>query len=144
LINNASSCFKSSATSRPAPEKENIAPPTLVSDSFSLNLSSLTDNCDGSPCLLIPLHSLSDCQGVVHHQVKLPIQVGKNGKQYTKQRPCKQCKGKGVQRDTTFYCYTCGLSASFCCPTEKTTLDCFKDHVDEIKRPCMATQSTAV
>jgi len=29
---------------------------------------------------LIPIHSLADCQGVVHHQVKLPMQVGKNGK----------------------------------------------------------------
>ena len=145
LIHYASTCSKAQPH-QPQSEKENI-PPSLTSDSFSFNMSSLSDNLvDGSsPTVLIPIRSLADCQGVVHHQVKLPMQVGKNGKRYTKQRPCKQCKGRGDQQDTTFYCFTCGLSASFCCPTEKTTRDCFKEHVDEIIPPCRTTRSlTAV
>lgn len=141
MISNASSCSKHYAAFRVEPEKENLVPPTLVTDSFSLNISLLSDNCVGSPCLLIPVCSLSDCQGAVHHQVKLPIQIAKNGKWYTKQWPYKQFQEKVVQRDATFYCYTCRLSASFSCPTEKTTLDCFKDHVDKINPPWMATRS---
>ena len=142
VISNALSCSKTLAAFRTEQDKGDIIPPTCVSDSFLLSISSLSDDCIGSQCHLIPVHSLSDCQGVIHHQVKLPMQVGKNGKRYTKQRPCKQCKEKGVRRDTTFYCYTCGLSSSFCCPTEKTTLDCFKDHVDQINPPRMATRSS--
>jgi len=80
MISNASSCSKHYAAFRVEPEKENLVPPTLVTDSFSLNISLLSDNCVGSPCLLIPVCSLSDCQGAVHHQVKLPIQIAKNGK----------------------------------------------------------------
>jgi hypothetical protein len=88
LIHYASTCSKAQPH-QPQSEKENI-PPSLTSDSFSFNMSSLSDNLvDGSsPTVLIPICSLADCQGVVHHQVKLPIQVGKNGKRYTKQRPC--------------------------------------------------------
>jgi hypothetical protein len=38
----------------------------------------------------------------MHHQVKLPIQVGKNGKRYTKQQSCKQCKRKGHEETKSF------------------------------------------
>jgi hypothetical protein len=127
LITISSSCSKSISFHSNEAEKENIVPASLVSDSFLLNVSSISDYCaDASPIILIPIPSLADCQGVMHHQVKLPMQVGKNGKKYTKQKPCNQCKGKGIRRDTTFYCYTCGLSASSCCPTDKTTVQLTK------------------
>jgi hypothetical protein len=71
VISNALSCSKTLAAFRTEQDKGDIIPPTCVSDSFLLGLSSLSDDCIGSQCHLIPVHSLSDCQGVVHHQVKL-------------------------------------------------------------------------
>jgi hypothetical protein len=111
LITISSSCSKSiSFHSNEAEKKKYIVPASLVSNSFSLNVSSISVYCaDASPTILIPIRSLADCQGVMHHQVKLPMHMGKNGKKYNQQQPCKQCKGKGIRRDTTFYCYTCGL-----------------------------------
>jgi hypothetical protein len=143
LITISSSCAKSLSIHSNEAEKENIVPASLVLDSFLLNVSSISDICaDASPTILILICSLADFQGVMHHQVKLPMQVGKNEKKNTKQWPCKQCKGRGIRRVTTFYCYTCGLSASFCCPTDKTTRDCFKNHVDEVIIPRMMTRSS--
>ena len=84
LIINSSSLSKPSSNKPAEGDKENIPPPTLVSDSLSTGISSLSDVIFDSPTVLIPHHSLSDCRGVVHRQVKLPIQVGKNGKRYTK------------------------------------------------------------
>jgi hypothetical protein len=44
-----------------------------------MGISSLSDVIIDSPTVLIPFSFLSDCRGVVHHQVKLPIHVGKMG-----------------------------------------------------------------
>jgi hypothetical protein len=119
LILNASSLPKCSLVKAAEGDKENIPPPTLISDTLSTGISSLSDIPTGSPTVLIHVHSLSECQGVVHHQVKLPIHVGKNGKQYTKQRPCKNCKEIGKHWGTTFYCYTCGLHLVFAVQLKK-------------------------
>jgi hypothetical protein len=74
LITISSSCSKSISFHSDEAEKENIVPASLVSDSFLLNVSSISDYCaDASPTILIQIHSLADCQGVMHHQVKLPM-----------------------------------------------------------------------
>jgi hypothetical protein len=65
LITISSSCSKSLSMHSNETEKGNIVPASLVLDSFSLNVSSISDNCaDTSPTMLIPTHSLADCQGV--------------------------------------------------------------------------------
>jgi hypothetical protein len=42
----------------------------------------------------VPLRTLKDNNGLLHHQVCYPITVGKNGKKSTLTRLCKLCKEK--------------------------------------------------
>jgi hypothetical protein len=40
----------------------------------------------------VPIRKLKDNNGLLHHQVRFPITVGKNGKKSTLTRFCKLCK----------------------------------------------------
>lgn len=84
----------------------------------------------------VPIRTLKDNNGLLHHQVRFPITVGKNGKKSTLTRLCKLCKDKqGKKHLVGYYCLTCGETNSFCCPNKfNTERDCFKEHVENIKR----------
>ena len=148
LILNAAALSNSAVVSRFAsasvPQPISVTLPGVVSAQHTATtqetISSVSDPAS-NPSILIPIRSIADCCGNLHHQVKLPLQVGRNGKRYTKQRPCKFCKQTNVRRDCIYYCFTCGLSASFCCPTERCDRDCFKAHVTQIQMPAAVTRS---
>ena len=84
----------------------------------------------------IPIRTLKDNNGLLHHQVCFPVTVGKNGKKSTLTRLCKLCKeNEGKKHLVGYYCLTCGESNSFCCPNKyNIERDCFKEHVENIKR----------
>jgi hypothetical protein len=78
------------------------------------------------------IRSLVDANGKTHYLVKFDITKDPSGRCRTKQRKCKKCFENKKWRDVSFYCISCGKSYSYC--TNIDGCDCFKSHVDEIKR----------
>jgi hypothetical protein len=110
---------------------------TSTEASTSINLSTLSELTGAQERVLIPVRTLVDTNGQQHHQVQYPVVESKSGKKHTKTRACKNCIGKNeIKRHLTrFYCFTCGESASYCCPSGKPgERDCFLEHVRKIAR----------
>ena len=85
---------------------------------------------DEQNTIIIPLCSIADVNGKEHHLVACPLKTQSNGKKCTKTRACKECHSKGIRRLVWHYCYSCGLSFSFCCPsTNDSNRDCFLTQV---------------
>jgi len=84
----------------------------------------------------VPIRTLKDNNGLLHHQLHYPVTVGKNGKWSTLTQECKLCKEKGVKKHLVgHYCLTCGELFAFCCPNKYNDgRDCFKEHIDHIKQ----------
>jgi hypothetical protein len=100
---------------------------------FSTILSSLSSGQEQQ--IFIPTHSLADANGEVHHQVLFPLTQSSSGKKYWKTRPCKLCHENDVMKLVGFYCFTCGLSAAYCCPSScQDGRDCFLKHIENIPR----------
>jgi hypothetical protein len=81
--------------------------------------------------ILIPECTLTDVNGVLHHQVSYPIGQQTSGKEMYKNVTCKMCKSNGKRRLVHYYCHTCGLSALYCADKER---DCFCIYVLMITR----------
>ena len=78
------------------------------------------------------VQSLSDCNRKTHCLVKFDVTKDPSGRCRTKKRKCKKCMENKKRRDVSFYCISCGETFSFC--TNIDGRDCFKEHVNEIKR----------
>jgi hypothetical protein len=76
------------------------------------------------------LYSLIDQNGKEHHYVRLKKARDKNGKHQTKRRTCFACKENNKTTMWGQYCYTCNMS--FCTAIHKQTIDCFKQHAEEM------------
>jgi hypothetical protein len=107
-----------------------------ASSSFDVSgtvLSSLSSGQEQQ--IVIPTRSLTDANGEAHHQVQFPLTQSSCGKKYRKTRPCKLCHEYDVKTLVGFYCFTCGLSAAYCCPSSyQDGRDCFLKHVERIPR----------
>jgi hypothetical protein len=103
--------------------------PSTVQVTESTNISSITDQ--DNAVIVIPERTLTDVNGVKHHQVVYPLGQQSSGKKCTKTRACKICKSNGQRRLVRYYCYTCGLSAAYCVDFKR---DCFHKHVSIITR----------
>ena len=89
-----------------------------AASSFYLSSTVLSSLSSGpEQQIVIPMRSLTDANGDAHHQVLFPLTQSSNGKKYRKTRPCKLCHENDVKKLVGFYCYTCGLSAAYCCPS---------------------------
>ncbi len=124
------------------PKKHKFAP-SVSSDSklfFSFNyssyrehqISSLTDQ--DNAVVIVPEHTLTDVNGVKHHQVvciiKLSIQWGNRVLvRNAPTRACKICKSYGQCHH--FYRHTCGFSAAYCVDSVR---DCFHKNASIITR----------
>jgi hypothetical protein len=78
------------------------------------------------------IRSLQDANGKSHYLIKYDITKDPSGRSRCKKRKCKLCYENGKRRDVSFYCITCGEGFSFC--TKGDGRDCFKSHVEAIKR----------
>jgi hypothetical protein len=76
--------------------------------------------------------ALKDANGKTHYLVKYDITKDPSGRSRCKKRKCKKCFEEGKQRDVSFYCISCGESFSFCSKVDGR--DCFKAHVEQIRR----------
>jgi len=100
------------------PKKHKFAPsvsffsPSTIQVTESTNLSSITDQYNA--VAVIPERTLTDVNGVKHHQVVYPMGQQSSGKKCTKTRACKICKSNGQRHLVCFYYHTCGLSAAYC------------------------------
>jgi hypothetical protein len=116
------------------PKKHKLAPsvsstsqlfsPSTIQVTESTNISSITDQ--DNAVIFIPERTLTDVNGVKHHQVVYPLGQPSSGKKCTKTRACKICKSNGQCNLVCFYCNTCGLSAAYCVDSMR---DCFHKHV---------------
>jgi len=86
--------------------------PSTIQVTESTNLSSITDQYNA--VAVIPERTLTDVNGVKHHQVVYPMGQQSSGKKCTKTRACKICKSNGQRHLVCFYYHTCGLSAAYC------------------------------
>ena len=75
---------------------------------------------------------LMDANGKSHYLVKYDITKNPSGRSRCLKRKCKLCYEEGKRRDVSFYCITCGESFSMC--TKGDGRDCFKTHVESIRR----------
>ena len=113
--------------------QEGIVTAASSFDLSSTVLSSLSSGQEQQ--IVIPVRSLTDANGDAHHQVLFPLTQSSNGKKYRKTRPCKLCHENNEKKLVGFYCFTCGLSAAYCCPsTFQDGRDCFLKHVERIPR----------
>ena len=105
----------------------------VVSESSLLSdLSKQQSSVDTVNSLRPPLMDANNC---LHRLVKLPKKGGADQKKDSLSRKCKLCWEKGVRHDVTYYCFDCGMNASFCSPDLfNKDRDCFLDHVRQIKR----------
>jgi hypothetical protein len=78
------------------------------------------------------VREITDFNGRTHYLVKYDVTKDPSGRSQTKKRKCKKCYEEGERRDVSLYCITCGESFSFC--NKLNGRDCFKDHVEKIKR----------
>jgi hypothetical protein len=76
--------------------------------------------------------SLKDANGTTHYLVKYDITKDPSGRSRCKKRKCKLCYEEGKQKDVSFYCISCGDGFSFC--NKGDGRDCFKAHVEQIRR----------
>jgi hypothetical protein len=98
----------------------------------SLSVSDLSTPDVGSKSDKNAVCAITDNNGRTHYLVKYDITKDPSGRSRTKKRKCKKCNEEGEQRDVSFYCITCGDSFSFC--NNLSGRDCFKHHVESIKR----------
>ena len=115
---------------------------SLDGSGFSGNVLSSVSDQNSPPKVVVPFRTLKDVNDRDHHLMKLPLTADKSGKRCTQARQFMNCKKQGIRHDVVYYCFTCGLSANFCCPDEyQTSRDCVKHHVDEIRRDRAQTRS---
>jgi hypothetical protein len=96
-------------------------------------LSELT-TADKKENLHVPIRTLKDNNGLLHHQVQYPVGVSKKGKLRSMTRECKLCKETGGKKHLVgVYSLTCGESAACCCPNSYNDRDCFSVHVSRIQ-----------
>ena len=98
-------------------------------------ISDVTTSTENKENVHVPIRSLKDNNGLLHHQVRYRVSVSKAGKRSTLTRECKLCKEMGVKKHLVrYYCLTCGETAAYCCPNSyNTDRDCFKEHVERIQ-----------
>jgi hypothetical protein len=102
------------------------APPSRsgVSDLSSPDFASLSDK--------EIVRALQDANGKTHYLVKYDITRDPSGRSRCKKRKCKLCYENGKRKDVSYYCISCGEGFSFC--TKGDGRDCFKAHVEQIRR----------
>jgi hypothetical protein len=102
------------------------APPSksAVSDLSSPEFASLSEK--------EVVRALQDANGKTHYLVKYDITKNQSGRSRCKKRKCKLCYEKGKRKDVSYYCISCGEGFSFC--TKGDGPDCFKIHVEQIRR----------
>ena len=107
----------------------------VVSDMGSTsksNISDLTSPDLASSSEKEIIRALQDPNGRTHYLVKYDITKDPSGWSCCKKCKCKLCYEKGTRKDVSYYCISCGENFSFC--TKGSGTDCFKSHVDGIRR----------
>jgi hypothetical protein len=81
--------------------------------------------------------SLQDANGKMPCFVKFDVKKDPSGHSSTKKRKFKRSLEQNQRQDVGYYCILCGESFSFC--TNVDGRDCFKEHVQRVKRATRRT-----
>jgi len=128
LIRNANRLGSAHNRFQPEDEESRCVPLVSISEPSKSAVSDLSSPTSDKTII----RSLQDANGKTHYLVKYDITKDPSGRSRCKKRKCKLCYENGKRKDVSFYCITCGFSFSFC--TKGDGRDCFKIHVETIKR----------
>jgi hypothetical protein len=122
----------SALPSRFLPEDDVIPVVSVMGRTSNSNISDLSSPDMRSLLEKEVVRALQDANGRTHYLVKYDITKDPSGRSRCKKRKCKLCYENGTRRDVSYYCISCGENFSFC--TKESGRDCFKSHVDGIRR----------
>ena len=132
LIRNSKRLGASSSRFRPEDDSNEVVPVVSIVEPSRSGVSDLSSPDFASSTEKNIARSLQDANGRTHYLVKYDITKDPSGRSRCKKRKCKLCYENGKRRDVSYYCITCGESFSFC--TKGDGRDCFKAHVEHIRR----------
>ena len=112
---------------------DNIRCVEISSNTDSSLLSDMTKNVSNET--VDSIRTLADASKTTHRLCKPPKRDTDGQKKYSMTRNCKMYLENGDRHQVTYYCYDCGMTASYCSPDSfNKERDCFAKHVRLVKK----------